>query len=57
MNHTFSFICHDSKRGTARGVDGRRGREMGEGGEGIGKSNRGGEFNQSTLYTCMEISQ
>jgi hypothetical protein len=25
--------------------------------KGLRKSNRGGEFDQSTLYTCMEISQ
>jgi hypothetical protein len=24
---------------------------------GIRKSNRGGEYDQSILYTCMEISQ
>jgi hypothetical protein len=28
-----------------------------KGGKGMRKGNRGGEFDQSTLYACMEIPQ
>jgi hypothetical protein len=45
---------YDSKRGTTREMEGKG---KGEVEVAVRKSNRGGEFDQSSLYARMEMSQ
>jgi hypothetical protein len=52
QRHVFSHVAfhgegHESKRGTLK---------EGEEGEMIRQGNRGGEYDQSTLYACTEMS-
>jgi hypothetical protein len=43
---------HESKRGTMRDVEGKKGEEEGE----ERKGNRGDEYDQSILYASMQMS-